>query len=127
MAEFGTINTRANLSPSIATFSNLNKDASVIATTIITPPANGIYRVGIYIEVTAPGISGTILGTIGWTDDGQAQSFSSVTAAITGKNYIQFVLLIKANTSADITYSTTAAGVLTGLNYNIFGTLERLL
>lgn len=51
--------------------------AAITTTTILTPDSDGFVRVGYYLRKTvADGVSSSLTFTVGWTQGGQAFSFS---------------------------------------------------
>lgn len=116
-------------SPSIITPIQLTGQTGNIATTTIyTPAAAGLYRVGVYHICTTAGTAGTLATTIGWTDNVGAKTLKpagdivldSTANGATGTAFIRA-------TAAAITYATTITGGAGNPQYALYILLERLL
>ena len=104
-------------------------EQSISGTTIITPYASGLYRINIYLALTASGNNVTVGASVGWTDaSGGSRTFS--TAAInfsTGANNPQLTsITVYATSAAAITYSTTVSGGVGAGTYQLAIAVEKL-
>ena len=89
--------------------------ASVAATNIFTPPANGMYEASIYLEDTTSSTSGgTVWVSIIYTDDNGSQTQSTGTLVLSATGFLMAQFTFFAKTSAAIQYSTTVGGVIVG-------------
>ena len=102
------------------------QSAVIAATNVITPPAAGLYRVSVYLVVTAAGTGGAIQANVGWKDEALAQSDSVATlsTALGARAHADFV--VHAETSAAITYSTVFNSVTGSPAYSLYVTVEKI-
>lgn len=101
--------------------------ATISATSIFTPPANGTYRLSVYAVTSTAGTGGTCTATLSWTDDIHAQTFTTSTIDLTtGGSFVQNTIYARAVTTAAIKYATTVAGATGSPQYALFVNVERL-
>jgi hypothetical protein len=98
----------------------------ITTTTIYSPLTTGFFRVSVYMICTTAG-TGTLSGTIGWTDSVGAKTISpagdvDLSSTANGSTGISFIV---ANNSA-ITYATAIAGKAGSPAYSLFVVLEQL-
>lgn len=108
----------------VATYSNAGLTNSLSLTTVYTVPTNGagFYRTSVYVELTTVG-TGTLVGTLGWTDDARAQTATIPSIATTADNYSSLDQPMRCSNGTTINLSTTLAGSGT---YNIYVKVEKL-
>lgn len=118
-------------SPQILLELGLTGQHASIVTTPMTLPAvsAGFYRVTIYQTVTTvDAVSSSLITTIGWTDLGNAKTFS--TAAMTGNTTAtndSVVRMIHIDNASPITYATTyASNTPNAMNYAIGIVVEKM-
>ena len=115
------------LVPMVATVSLTGQTGDIGATTLFTPSATGTYRVSVYLVCTTAG-TGTLVLTIGWTDDEQAQTvkpavdidLANLGEASSGVSFIQSAAAVA------ITYTAAIAGKAGSPAYSLYITLEQL-
>ncbi len=126
---FDLSNTTWNyLTPMVSTVSLTGQTATISATALFTPQAVSTYRISVYHICTKAGTGGTLATTIGWTDNGQAQTTKpagdiNLTAkgnAASGMSFLQSV------SSVAITYTATVSGASGAPEYDLYMTLEQM-
>lgn len=105
--------------------------SAAIATTSIPNPSSssGAYRVSYYTRITTPATtSSSLTVTIGFTDNGVAESFSGTAITLNTVLAAQTnTYLIFSDAAAPITYSTAYASVgATPMQYKLMVVLEQL-
>jgi hypothetical protein len=123
----GTATVAVGLPPIYGTQSQTGLVAALGATTLLSVPAAGLYRVSFNGATTTSGTGTTATVTITW-NDGNAKSFTSATFAlnavdITGQ--VNGVLVVRAAVSTTIQISTTVGAIGTSV-YRLDATAERL-
>jgi len=104
------------------------KVAAIGSTNITGTNTAGLYRVSYYLEDTTADITaGTIMVTIGWTDDAGATTTSSVALPLTAVGRTSGNLYIRVLGTGSIQYSTTLVGIIGTSQYALFISAERLL
>ena len=115
-------------SPSIITPIQLTgQTGNIGVTTIYTPAATGLYRIGVYSLCSVAGTGGTLAVTIGWTDEVGAKTLKpaadvTLTSTANGSTGIAFIRA----TAVAITYTTTITGGTGNPQYNLHILLERI-
>ena len=102
--------------------------AAIGSTNISGTNTTGLYRVSYYLEDTTADITaGTIMVTIGWTDDAGATTTSSVALPLTAVGRTSGILYVRVLGTGSIQYSTTLVGIIGTSQYALFITAEKLL
>lgn len=115
----------SNVSSLRGSLSATGKTNSLGTTTIFASTANGLYEVNIYLNITTVGTgTNTLSGTLGWTDDQQAQTAAVPSISTTNKAFTQLTETIWASNNTNITLATTLTGTGT---YNYRAAVRRLL
>lgn len=108
---------------SVLSNASLTGQTSAISTTnLFTPPSTGTYRVSFYVVTTA-GTVYSLQGTIGWTDDDQAQTATTSMLTNTVGGYTQASFFIEATSGNAVSFSVALTGTAT---YNVYVVAERL-
>ena len=116
-----------------------NQTAPIPATTIFTPPQDGLYRLSAYATLTRTDVNSvsTWQYSVGWTDDVGAQSAGSI-LFIEGKTHAgQFVwensfdlggasVIFESKAGTPITYTVVQTDGPDNSAYSLYYTLERL-
>jgi hypothetical protein len=101
--------------------------ASIVGAPLITPYADGIYRVSLYLGIQTTGNAVTVTASIGW-NDGASRTYS--TAAVnmsTGANNPQYITLTVINlANLGLTYSTSVSGAIGAGLYQLAIVAERI-
>ncbi len=98
----------------------LAQTASISATTLFTPSADGLYQVSVYANVTTTDPTATMSVTITWTDDSGAQSSTVISGlAFATTAYSPATLVIKAKASTAVQYSTSLTGATGSPQYTL--------
>lgn len=96
--------------------------ASVATTNILTPAANGLFEVSVVQFVASAGTAGTLSTTIGWTDEQGAHSKVIATDLdlTNASDQESGSLIIRAKTTAAITYTATVTGATGAPTFDLF-------
>ena len=102
--------------------------ASIGATALFTPSANGLFRISYYLTTTTAGSAGTVTVTFTWTDEAKAETFTSTALSLTALGALAppQPLVIYAKTTAAIQYSTTVSGATGSPQYSLHIRVEAL-
>ncbi|HEX8838248.1 MAG TPA: hypothetical protein VF748_15000 [Candidatus Acidoferrum sp.] len=87
---------------------------------------SGLYRLSWVLLTTTAGTGGTVSVTFTWTDDAQAETFTSSTLSLSAKGQLSGVQVVRALNATNIAFSTTVAGATGGPQYAIFTKLEKM-
>lgn len=129
VAEYGgNATVKDGLASILASVDLTGQTSAIASTTLLTPPATGIYRITAYAVIAVAGTSGTLSLSIGYTDDVQAQTTNQFTVPpITGAgNTVVGTAVIRATTAAPIKYSTSLSGTAGSLKYDLWLRVEKL-
>lgn len=99
----------------------LDQTGSIVATNLGTgATTTGLYRATYYVNVTVPAAGFTLTVEVGWTDRGSAWVLDGPTVDTLGGPFIQSgSLMVKADASTPITYSTTVTGLPITYDFSI--------
>jgi hypothetical protein len=116
-----------NVGGVVATYYKAGLTGPLSSYSLVTPAAQGLYRVSVYVVCTTAG-AGTLTVTIGYTDDAQAQSVNLANTLNLGTlgNYASNQFVFEALPSAPITIATSIAGGSGSPQYSICVTVEQL-
>lgn len=101
---------------------------SIPTATFLSPTADTLYSVSIYVNVTTGATAGTLDVTITWADDSGTQTSTVVSglSLITSGAYSQATLVLKAKSGQPVQYSTTLTGVVGSPQYTLVIAGEKL-
>jgi hypothetical protein len=105
------------------------QSSGVSNSSIVSPPANGLYKVSVYVEVTTGAGTATVAVSIKYNDDSATaqtlSGFSGLSLTTTG-NHNMSVFFVRALTTAAIQYSVTVTGTQGLARYRPFAVVERV-
>jgi hypothetical protein len=105
------------------------QSSGVTNSSIVIPPANGLYKVAVYVEVTTGAGTATVAVSIKYNDDSATaqtlSGFSGLSLTTTG-NHNMSVFFVRALTTAAIQYSVTVTGTQGLARYRPFAVVERV-
>ena len=110
-------------SASAGTSVNLTaQTSSIAATDILTPASDGLFEVSVLHLVSSAGSAGTVTTEIGWTDEQGAHTrVIAVDLDLSdGSDQENGVAVIRAKTTAAITYTVTVTGAVGSPEFDLF-------
>jgi hypothetical protein len=99
--------------------------AAVATASVVTGAAPGLWRLNVYVTLTALTVAGTLTVTLGWTDAGGATTNATITKAVTAAPDRFSGTVLADVASGNLTYAV-AVGLFTG-TYQIRVVPERLV
>ncbi len=115
----GTVAATATAQSANITSTNLQINSAVV-------PA-GLYKVVVYTRTSTNGSAGTLAVTIGWNDGGGALTATPIVAMdLTSAVSSSGEIIVRADGTNNITYSTTITGGTGSPAYAIYIALERI-
>lgn len=110
-------------------FEVTGQDASIGATTIVTPEQTGYYSFTYYAAITTAGTtSSSLTVAISWTDGGvvKSKTFTAITGNTIATTQSE-TYLMAVDAAAPITYTTTYASNAAGeMKYTLFGIVNSI-
>jgi hypothetical protein len=144
---FGTAIASSNSPPTfpkvVAKVAITGRTTAIPIKTLLTPTANGLYRVSAYSVVTVPnGNTAFWHLKLNWTDDyGSENCYNGTVSGVTcsllainsnWENYGEYrwghqgAWVVRANAGTPLSYSMVDVGGATGSTYDLFLTVEQL-